>query len=68
MKSGQQNENIQIGSNLIIQGSNAIENHVLEFIKKCSTPEVAGPGRNKVEKRLIHLLKIPVLLSFNLGN
>ena len=50
------------------EGLDDVEIHILEFIKKPPTSEVAKSIRNKVEKRWIHLFKTPAPLGLNLDD
>jgi hypothetical protein len=48
------------------RGTDDMNIHVLEFIKKPPSSEVAAHIRNKVEKRWIHLLRSPAPQGLNI--
>jgi hypothetical protein len=48
------------------RGTDDMEIHVLEFIKKPPSSDVALEIRNRVEKRWIHLLRSPAPLGLNI--
>jgi hypothetical protein len=48
------------------QGLDDVEIHILEYIKKPPTSEIASLVRDRVEKRWIHLLKSPAPLGLNI--